>query len=112
LSFKEEKEMTPAISSIAKKVDPSKGWWKNSNHFQEIMKLIVAEALKAVPLQEQNNEFDSWVREYCGDYLVSLDELYNWDFPNMSDSTEDFFLRIYGKSYAYFLLRNKMKLFV
>lgn len=96
----------------AAKIDASKGWYANREHFEAAALAIVSKYV--VIYDEVSDEVKLEVTKIAGNYVgskfVEWDQEFGWDFPYMSDGTEDQFLYIYGYAKARAVLTGELKM--
>ena len=104
----------PDPLSLAQDVDPSKGWYANREAFKQIAVALLYpyRGLYAAADQEEKNEILTAARDWVSWHFRYYDQHLGWDFPNMADRHEKYFLQVYGASKAHQALTGELTLLI
>lgn len=100
-----------AGEEYAAQVDASKGFAANGTLFEAAAVELVGPwkaAYDAAPNADKR-EILATARDKVGQQFEAWDEKFGWDFPNMADRYEDFFLYAYGQAKAAAVLTGNLR---
>lgn len=104
----------PSAYSLAEEVDASKGWYANREAFQQIAVALLYpyRSLYVAADEEGKYEILSAARDWVAWHFRYYDQHFDWDFPDMADQYEKYFLQVYGASKAHHVLTGELTLLV
>lgn len=104
----------PDPLSLAEEVDASKGFWHNRHLFEQIALSLVYpyRQLYLAAGPDQKFEMLSAARDWVAWHMRYYDQHFGWDFPDMADVHEKYFLQVYGASKGHHALTGQLKLLI
>lgn len=104
----------PDPYKLAEEVDASQGFWANRHLFEQIALALVYPYRNLYLAADDAQKFEilSAARDWVAWHLRYYDQIFGWDFPNMADVNEKYFLQVYGASKAHHVLTGQLKLLI